>query len=193
MDVSAKEDLLNSSSLEYVEQMYLQYTQSPDSVPDEWRAYFESSPNGETARGAMGPSFKARSLFDPAGPAASSDASDVGVAAALMQQKLDRLVRNFRVRGHRLAELSPLGRDHFEVPELDPAYYGISEEDMDRPVLAPVISGASTVGEVIEGLRITYTRSIGAQFMHIDSLEVRVWLQRRMESTRNRLQLSRAK
>ena len=63
-----------------------------------------------------------------------------------MQQKLDRLVRNYRVRGHRLAELSPLGRDPFEIPELDPGYYGISQADMDRPVLAPVISGANTVG-----------------------------------------------
>ncbi len=194
MDVSATEDLLNSSSLEYVEQMYLQYVQAPDSVPDEWRAYFASSPNGATARGAMGPSFKPRSLFDSGGVGAAPTASgDVGVDAALMQQKLDRLVRNYRVRGHRLAQLSPLGREPFEVPELDPGYYGMTAEDLKRPVLAPVIPGAETIGEVIEGLQSTYCRSIGVQFMHIDSLEVRVWLQRRMESTRNRLPLSRAK
>src|SRR5690606_30280862 len=151
-------------------------------------------PNGHTARTVLGPSFVARSLFDPGGERRTpGDESDSGVAAALMQQKLDRLVRNYRVRGHRLAELSPLGRDPFEIPELDPGYYGISQADMDRPVLAPVISGANTVGEVIEGLQTTYCRSIGVQFMHIDSLELRVWLQRRMESTRNRLQLSRAK
>ena len=131
MDVSATEDLLNSSSLEYVEQMYLQYTQAPDSVPDEWRAYFASSPNGATARGAMGPSFKPRSLFDSGGVGAAPTASgDVGVDAALMQQKLDRLVRNYRVRGHRLAQLSPLGREPFEVPELDPGYYGMTAEDL---------------------------------------------------------------
>jgi len=194
MDVSAQEDLLNSSSLEYVEHMYLQYVQAPDSVPDEWRAYFASAPNGDTARGALGPSFVPRSLFGAAGASsAAGEQSDVGVDAALMQQKLDRLVRNYRVRGHRLAQLSPLGREPFEVPELDPAYYGMTAADLQRPVLAPVIPGAATVGEVIEGLKHTYSRSIGVQFMHIDSLEVRVWLQRRMESTRNRLQLSRAK
>ncbi|MFA7460072.1 MAG: 2-oxoglutarate dehydrogenase E1 component, partial [Trueperaceae bacterium] len=194
MDLTAQDDLLNSSSLEYVEQMYAQYVQAPDSVPEEWRLYFAASPNGHTARGAFGPSFKPSSLFNPAGQATGpAVSSDVGVSAALMQQKLDRLVRNYRVRGHRLAQLSPLGRDPFEVPELDPSYYGITQADMSQPVLAPVIPGAETVGEVIEGLQTTYCRSIGAQFMHVDSLEVRVWLQRRMESSRNRLSLSRSK
>jgi len=113
------------------------------------------------------------------------------VAAAVLQQKLDRLVRNYRVRGHRLAELSPLGSDPFEAPELDPEFYGLSEQDMNLPVLGTVMPGASTVREVISALKETYTRSIGAQFMHIDRLEMRVWLQRRMEGSRNHLALSR--
>lgn len=193
MDLSAKQDLLNSSSLEYVEQMYVRYVQAPDSVPEEWRNYFAASANGDVGGAALGPTFTPRSLFDSGGGVASGDVTEVGVAAALMQQKLDRLVRNYRVRGHRLAQLSPLGREPFEVPELDPAYYGITAADMNRPVLASVMPGTSTVGEVIQALQETYCRSIGAQFMHIDSLEVRVWLQRRMESTRNRLNLSKAK
>ena len=43
---------------------------------------------------------------------------------------------------------------------------------------------------MIDSLKNTYTRSIGAQFMHIDDLEVRKWLQERMERTENRLELS---
>ncbi len=40
-------------------------------------------------------------------------------------------------------------------------------------------------------LRNTYCRSIGVQFMHIDDLVMRQWLQVRMEGTENRLRLSR--
>src|SRR4029077_2639186 len=45
--------------------------------------------------------------------------------------------------------------------------------------------------ELITRLRNTYCRSIGVQYMHIDDLAVRRWLQRRMESTQNRVQLTR--
>ena len=48
-----------------------------------------------------------------------------------------------------------------------------------------------TLREIMERLRNTYCGSISAQFMHIDDLEVREWLQRRMEESQNRLKLSR--
>src|SRR5258706_12531102 len=51
--------------------------------------------------------------------------------------------------------------------------------------------GALTLGSLLERLRNTYCRSIGVQYMHIDELNVRRWLQRRMEATENRLQLNR--
>ena len=194
MDQTDATERIHSSSLEYVEELYLRYLREPGSVPEAWRAYFAERPaNGLTDRTSLGPSFPPRSLFNPPSGASAAQLDEVGTAAAVLQQKLDRLVRNYRVRGHRLAELSPLGRDPFEAPELDTEFYGLTEADMHRPVLGNVLVGATTVAEVIEGLKATYCRSIGAQFMHIDSLEVRVWLQRRMESTRNRLALPRAK
>ncbi len=181
----------NSASLEYVEELYLRYLRDPASVDDDWRAYFaERAAPPPAGVAASGPSFTPRSLF-AAAAVSDTQLDEAGLAGAILQQKLDRLVRNYRVRGHRLAELSPLGRDPFEGPELEPEYYGLSDADMARPVLGSFMPGAETVGELIEGLKETYTRSIGVQFMHIDSLEVRVWLQRRMEASRNHLELSR--
>ncbi len=194
MDQIEPTDRLNRSSLAYVEELYLRYLQEPTSVPEAWQRYFAERPaNGVAGRTTLGPSFQPRSLFNPPSGASAAQLDEVGTAAAVLQQKLDRLVRNYRVRGHRLAELSPLGREPFEAPELDTAFYGLTEADLQRPVLGNVLPGAGTVAEVIDALKTTYCRSIGAQFMHIDSLEVRVWLQRRMESTRNRLALPRAK
>ncbi len=51
-------------------------------------------------------------------------------------------------------------------------------------------SRGETLHEILNRLRNTYCRSIGAQFMHIDNRNVRDWLQRRMETTENRLELS---
>ncbi len=179
-----------SASLDYVEELYLRYLEDPEDLPEDWRDYFDAlGPAGASGR-HLAPTFTPRSLFNPLA-ATDDQLSQAGAAAAVLQQKLDRLVRNYRVRGHRLAQLSPLGQEPFAAPELEPEFYGLTEADMDAPVLGNVLHGATTVREVIDGLKETYTRSIGAQFMHIDRLEMRVWLQRRMETTRNRLPLSR--
>ena len=45
--------------------------------------------------------------------------------------------------------------------------------------------------EILEVLKATYTGYIGAQFMHIDALHEREWLQQRMESTKNDILLSK--
>ncbi|TAJ24080.1 MAG: 2-oxoglutarate dehydrogenase E1 component, partial [Planctomycetota bacterium] len=80
--------------------------------------------------------------------------------------------------------------------ELDPAYYGFGASDLERVFAASYLSGVHqprlTLAEILQRLEQTYCRSIGVQFMHIDDLAVRRWLQERMESTGNRLELSRA-
>lgn len=203
--------LPNAASLAYVEDLYLAYLRDPASVDDAWRAYFADHARfdhgGAVPRAANGPSFGRGHLFDPPGrrvartvAGGTPDAdrrgalppAAVGVSDAELHQRLGRLVRNFRVRGHRAAELNPLGGPRHEVPEIAPSFYGLGEDVMDRPVLPTTYPGVRTVRDVIAALRETYTRTIGVQYMHIDDLSVRRWLQARMEVGRNRLDLSRA-
>ena len=183
---------LGSHNLAFAEELWLQYLNDPESVPAEWRDWFSDSELGvERAIGAprrnFGPSFDTGSLFKPAAAFADPAAGN----AAATQHRVDKLVRNYRVRGHRVADINPLFDSSVEIPELDPGFYGFSEADMDLPVVADNMTGVNTLGELIEGLKSTYTRSIGIQFMHIDNLKVRTWLQIRMERTRNRLDLDR--
>jgi 2-oxoglutarate dehydrogenase E1 component len=198
--MSQAEVTLNSSNLAFVEELYAAYLDDPTSVPEEWQAYFaaaafmgangDGSGNGQAARFRPGPAFRPASLFNPP-TAAPARAPLVQGEEAELQHRVDKLVRNYRVRGHRIAKINPLGRQTVALPELEPEYYGFGEADMGRTVLADNMPGVSTLGELIEALQTTYTRSIGAQFMHIDNLAVRTWLQERMERSRNRLDLSR--
>ncbi|HYO96098.1 MAG TPA: 2-oxoglutarate dehydrogenase E1 component [Polyangiaceae bacterium] len=113
--------------------------------------------------------------------------------AAVRQDRVDALVRAYRVRGHMMAKIDPLGLPRPSQPELDPEFYELSAEDLERKFSSRTIFGAEalTLREIIQRLSTTYCRSIGVQFMHIDDLAVKSWLQDRMEGSENRIQLSR--
>lgn len=188
---------LNLSSLPYIEELYETFLHNPKAVDETWQRLFASEEFQDYV--LKEPHFKPKSIFHTQSFAHSDIKQAVATESEalntlVLQQRVGRLVRNFRVRGHIVAKLDPLKRPGHELaPEIEPGYYNISEEDMNT-VLAPDTvpgMGALTVRQIIERLTNTYTRSIGAQFMHIDDLNVRKWLQRRMETTENRLELSR--
>ncbi len=52
------------------------------------------------------------------------------MALARMQDRIDQLVREYRVRGHLIAQLDPLGLARPTHPELNPEAYGLSEKDL---------------------------------------------------------------
>ena len=108
------------------------------------------------------------------------------------QDRVDQLIRAYRVRGHLLADLDPLGLPKEVYPELNPAYYGFGPEDLDQAFSSATIPGrpTMTLRDILTHLRNTYCRSIGVQFMHIDDLRVKMWLQEKMESTQNTRELS---
>jgi 2-oxoglutarate dehydrogenase E1 component len=174
----------------YVEWMLEEYARDPSSVPPEWRQYFDGlGVNGDGV--PRRPVFR-QSLFHPAPLQASARASIY--ESECRQDRADQLVRAYRVRGHLIARLDPLGLVRQPHTELDPGTYGLSERDLDQPVATLSVGGPEeqTLRELIQRLGNTYCRYIGAQFMHIDDPAVREWLQRRMEETENRIQLSRA-
>jgi 2-oxoglutarate dehydrogenase E1 component len=185
-----------AASLAYVEDLYERFLKAPDSVPADWREYFttEAMQAGVPAHAGRGPTFRPASLFNPPNASCRGGACAIWQISAL-QERVGRLVHAYRVRGHMVAALDPLGRPRPRPPELDPAYHGLSETEMDRSFTSGTVSGiegALTLREIIDLLAETYCRSIGVQFMHIADPFVRSWLQIRMEGTRNRLQLARA-
>ncbi|MBI3849332.1 MAG: 2-oxoglutarate dehydrogenase E1 component [Verrucomicrobia bacterium] len=182
-------------SLAYIEQFYADYRRDPSLVPAEWREYFAAAGDGD-ADGTvqLGPSFKPRSVFNPTSSASTGRAQfRADPRAANVSDRLDQLVRNHRVRGHIIAAVDPLGMTRPCPPELELDFYGFSQSELELLTNSPTLHYDTplTIREIFQRLRDTYCRSIGAQFMHIDDLTVRQWLQQRMESSQNRLELSR--
>lgn len=179
------------SNVGFVEELYDRYLSDPDSVAPEWRNFFADGGLAEVGapNRVFGPTVKAHSIFSPAARAA-----EVRTATAL-QDRIDQFIRAYRFRGHHIARLDPLGQERPVPPELDPAFYGFTEADMDREFsvegVGPKDQPRMRLRDLIRNLRNTYARSIGVEYMHIDDLAIRRWLQERMETTENRLQIPR--
>jgi 2-oxoglutarate dehydrogenase E1 component len=185
----------NALSLGFVEELYAAYAADPSSVSEDWRAYFASLPSDAT-RPRLGPSFSPPGVFSGGNGARRANGAEHGAAvtdAVVRQDRVDQLIRAYRVRGHMIAKIDPLDLPRPHQAELDPEFYGLSSADLDRTFSARTISSTpvATLRELLELLRNTYCRSIGVQFMHIDDLGVKHWLQDRMEGTQNRIGLGR--
>ncbi len=94
------------------------------------------------------------------------------------------LIRTYRVRGHLAAHLDPLGLVQREMPaDLTPEFHGFSGDALDRPVWLGGALGLeqATVREIVEILRRNYCGKVGLEYMHINDLDERRFLQERME------------
>jgi len=189
-------NLPGAANLQFVESLYEDYLRDPASVSPDWQRYFSQFAENEFRfpKPRFQPSFRPFSIFNPPSSLVSPKRgrlADPEVAA--LQDRVYVLTRLYRVRGHRIAQVDPLGLPRPIPQELPPEFFGFTEADMDSPVYSETFQydGPLTLGKLLERLRNTYCRSIGVQYMHIEDLSVRRWLQRRMEVTQNRLQLSR--
>lgn len=174
--------VLNRSNLELAEQLYIQWLGNPSSVSGDWQSYFASELQAPVQA-------TTRSVEDCANCHVSQELLHV----TAKQERVDRLVRGYRVRGHVAAHLDPLSDQRESHPELELAEYELSEADLDTTFSARTLSGrpTATLREILAKLRRTYCGPIGVQFMHIDDDEARLWLQGRMESSENQVALDR--
>jgi 2-oxoglutarate dehydrogenase E1 component len=94
------------------------------------------------------------------------------------------LIRAYRIRGHLVADLDPLGmRDQTQHPELDPKSYGFTEADMDRPIFIDNVLGLqmASMRQIVEIVKRTYCGTFALQYMHISDPEQAAWLKERIE------------
>jgi len=103
------------------------------------------------------------------------------------------LIRTYRVRGHLAADLDPLGLAKRDVPaDLTPAFHGFTEFDLDRPIWICGVLGyeQATVRQIVRVLQQTYCGHIGFEYMHINEVEERRFIQGRIEGEEETVQFT---
>ena len=104
------------------------------------------------------------------------------------------LIRAYRIRGHLIADIDPLGmRDQTPHPELDPKSYGFTEADMDRPIFIDQVLGLqiASMRQIVEIVKRTYCGTFALQYMHISDPEQAGWLKERIEGFGKEIQFTR--
>jgi len=94
------------------------------------------------------------------------------------------LIRAYRIRGHHIANLDPLGLHRHEAHSgLNPENYGFTETDMDRPIYLDYVLGMrfATMRQILDRVRKTYCGDLALQYMHISNPEESSWLKERIE------------
>ncbi|ABK44895.1 2-oxoglutarate dehydrogenase E1 component [Magnetococcus marinus MC-1] len=203
--------LLNGTNALYISELYARYLDNPHAVDATWATTFGELTEDETPeifkeiRGASWSKLESGILGKPLERDPDSQTRHAHFVQGVTQvagtepEQIRRatldairalmMIRTYRVRGHLIANFDPLGleaREHH--PELDPANYGFAEEDMDRPIFIDYVLGleTATLRQIVRLLKETYCGTIGVEFMHIQEPEEKAWVQRRIESIRNR-------
>ena len=218
-DILDATSFLSGTNAAFIEGLYAQFLAQPDSVDAGWRAYFEGL--GEQGLGptqlGRGPAWARdrkpasqdeltqalSGAYAPptpkptkggkpaAAPAASPAASTVSAGDSIHAVQM---IRAYRVIGHREADLDPLKiSPRTPIAALDPASYGFTEAEMDKPVFIGGVLGLETATprQILDLLKRTYCGRIGYEFMHINDAEQKNWLQRRIEGADKEIAFSK--
>ena len=210
------QSFLTGMNAEYVAHLYGQYLANTGNVDASWRDFFAGLQDSELEllQELAGASWtpeenkKSSRRFDNMGVGAHVNvealeggndnygkrADDTLSREDVQRATLDSiralmLIRAYRARGHMIADLDPLGlkpKDYHR--ELDPAHYGFSSDDYNRPIFVNGVLGMeyATLSEITAALEQTYCGSIGVEFTHLADPEEKAWIQQRIEEPRNK-------
>ena len=194
--MSAMKQFLDSSYLfggnaPFIEELYEKYLVNPQAVPEQWRDYFDrmqvlpGSATKDVAHAPIVESFVQRSRRGDFSAQRTLPAEPV--APERLQVAALLLVTAYRIAGSRWATVDPLKRmPRANIPELEPAYYDLSEADLEQTVNAGSFVGLDRVSlrTLVQALRDTYCRNIGFEYMFISDRAQRQWIQERIEPVR---------
>ena len=109
------------------------------------------------------------------------------------ESRVAQLINAYRVRGHFLADVNPLGLQAYYYPELDPAAYGFTIWDLDREFDTGGIGGINraTLRDIIDILHDTYCGKLGIEYMHVQDPVKDRFIQKWVEPTRFSYQFSK--
>ena len=169
MSLSHDYSYVSSSDNAYIDGLYTDYRRNPESVDSSWRQFFKGVEFALSQPEALG---------DSAGAA-------TGTSANLGKEfKVYRLIDAYRARGHLISTTNPIRERKNRFPHLDLEDFALTNADLEESFAIGEIVGKpnAKLKDIIAHLKSIYCESIGAEYMHINDVEIRDWFQKKFEN-----------
>ncbi len=149
----------------YIDALYKQYDNDPQSVEEGWRTFFEGFEFAQQSNGAA--------------------KGDAGATTEAIRKEFSVLsiIHGFRTRGHLLSTTNPIRTRRDRKPELNLEDYNLTESDLNENFTAGMTIGmeCAPLSEILGRLHRIYSGNIGFEFAHIEDNDKRKWLRDKIE------------
>ncbi len=166
---------ITNSSPAFIENLYRDFINDPKSVDPELKKFFEGfdfavnnnagNGNGKTA-------------------AVETTARPIDTAVDWLREiQVYRMILGYRNKGHLIADTNPIRKRKDRGANIDLAFYGFSEEDLDKEFQAGQLVGlgTTTLRNILGHLQKSYAAHVGVEFKYISDQKKVDWLTRAVE------------
>ena len=190
---------ITNSHPSYIEGLYQDYVKNPESVDPEFRKFFEGfdfavtqgrsgalNGNGTAAANRATANGTANGAYTPTTAAPTSAPGKMTTTDGVDWKKelgAYRLILGYRNKGHLLAKTNPIRPRKDRGANLDLAFFGFTDEDLDKNFFAGNLIGlgTTTLSAILTHLQKCYAGHVGIEFKYISDQKQIDWLTTEME------------
>jgi 2-oxoglutarate dehydrogenase E1 component len=191
-----KTSFLAGANSEFINEFYADYISDPNSLPESWKFFFDGLSENEKLiyDDIKGPSWspekKLKKYKNSKELKAEEDSKTPDINLDIVKQaskdsvRAIMLIRAYRIRGHLISNLDPLGiQKKEEHLELKPETYGFEKKDYNRKIFLDGVLGLqyADLNQILDILKKTYSSNIGYEFMHMGDPDEKTWIRDRIE------------
>jgi 2-oxoglutarate dehydrogenase E1 component len=168
---------ITNSSPAFIENLYRDFVNNPDSVDPELRKFFEGFDFALSTTGTNGHAT-AEMLTPP--PVVITDSSQLGKEFSVYN-----LILAYRKKGHLIAKTNPIRERKNRGANLDLKYFGLSDADLNAEFESGkfVGLGRTTLQRILDHLTKCYADHVGVEYNSLINQERIDWLEHEVETT----------
>mgnify|MGYP001612262621 CR=1 FL=1 len=179
---------ITNSSPAFIESLYQQFLQNPESVDPDLKKFFEgfdfainssgTKTNGKVEASVLPAQDKPAISVDPIAPDSYRD-------GWMKEIRAYRMILGYRNKGHLVAKTNPIRERKDRGANIDLAFYGFTEADLDESFQAGNLVGLGTTSlrNILEHLEKCYANHLGIEFKYISEQKKIDWITEAVEKT----------
>jgi 2-oxoglutarate dehydrogenase E1 component len=188
-----QESYLFGSNAVFIEELYGEYLKNENNVDEHWREWFSSlAPSGESNGLEKDHDHLAIQAQVKSAVMSKKTTGHIANSAQhehqLKQMSVLQFIDAYRIKGHRKANLDPLKKpDPDAIRDLTLEGHNLSDNDLDTVFNTGSMCGVDEVPlrEIIARLEKTYCGTLASEYMYIESLSQKSWIQEHLETSQS--------